>query len=358
MLFSSGIGTYLRNVLPRVVHIMQETVDIELTVLCRTLEQDACRALLDRCRNVTTIPSDAAIYGIAEQRAFVTAIPRNSDLVWSPHYNIPALWFGKLVVTVHDTFHLAMPEFVTGVHRRWYAKLMFHLLAAKASRVICVSRFTARELSEHVRIAGEKVRVIHNGVGESWFAVNDRGDPSRRPYYLYVGNVKPHKNLGRLLSGFALIKDQVPHDLVIVGKKEGFITGDTRVDAAASALGDRVVFTGEVSDETLKSWVASAEALVFPSLYEGFGLPPLEAMAAGCPAIVSNAASLPEICGDAVLYCDPRNSSDIAEKMLAVSRDRLLRARLCALGREHARDFSWDRAAQQTAVVLQEVLTA
>lgn len=357
MLFSSGIGTYVRNVFPAVARNCAEKGGIEWIVLCKNGDEQACRDLLDGDESLTIIPCAAGIYGLREQWAMLKAA-NSADLVWSPHYNVPVLWAGKLLVTVHDTFHLSMPQFVHGAHRRAYAKLMFGWLTSKATRIICVSQFTASELVKHLKVDPDRLRVVPNGVASSWFTHQRNALRPDKPYFLYVGNIKPHKNLGRLLEAYALIKEQVPHDLLVIGKKEGFITGDPMVTTFAEAFGERVVFTGEVSDQRLKDYVTHAEALVFPSLYEGFGLPPLEAMAAACPVLVSNVASLPEVCGEGALYCDPHSSRDIADKMLALVQDPALRSRLRQLGRERARQFTWDRAAMQTATVLEEALAA
>jgi len=147
----------------------------------------------------------------------------------------------------------------------------------------------------------------------------------------------------------------VPHDLVIVGQKEGFITGDRKVESGAAELGGRVKFTGLVDDALLKRYVACADALVLPSFYEGFGFPPLEAMACGCPAIVSDRASLPEICGDAALYCNPDDVEDIAARMLEVATNEALRAQLRERGLARARQFTWDRCASETLAVIERL---
>lgn len=357
LLFSSGIGTYVRNVLPKVAEICAKGGSLEWVMLCKTSDQAACKSLLSCSDNVLTVACDAGIYGVREQWALLNAAEK-ADVVWSPHYNIPVLWPGKLMVTVHDTFHLSMPQFVHGMHRQAYAKLMFRWLASKATRIICVSQFTAAELAKHVRVEPQRLRVIPNGVAPAWFSHEGDAPYTRRPYFLYVGNVKPHKNLVRLLEAYASIEKQVPHDLIIIGKKEGFITEDVAVVKSAEAFGERVVFAGEVGDQQLKDYVKHAEALVFPSLYEGFGLPPLEAMAAECPALVSNVASLPEVCGEGALYCDPLSSRDIADKMLALVQDDALRSKLKVLGRARARQFTWERAAMHTATVLQEAISA
>ncbi len=196
--------------------------------------------------------------------------------------------------------------------------------------------------------------MIHNGVDASWFAVELSQRPHPKPYFLCVGNIKPHKNLKRLLEAFGAIRGQISHDLLLVGRKEGFLTGDREVQESAARFGDRVQFTGEVPLDRLRQYFAHAEALVFPSLYEGFGMPPLEAMALGCPTVVSSAASIPEVCGEATLYFDPFDTKDMALKMLRLVREKDLRAELVAKGKIRAKAFSWETCAGQTSGLLDQ----
>jgi glycosyltransferase involved in cell wall biosynthesis len=144
--------------------------------------------------------------------------------------------------------------------------------------------------------------------------------------------------------------------LVVIGEHDRQRTIDDEALRSAAHLGDRVKIQGIVDDATLKQYVACAAALVFPSLYEGFGLPPLEAMAAGCPCIVSTAASLPEVCGDAVLYCDPRDPGSIAQQIMRLVREPALSAQLREAGRARAAEFTWERAALNTADALERAL--
>jgi glycosyltransferase involved in cell wall biosynthesis len=229
---------------------------------------------------------------------------------------------------------------------------MFAAIRAKASKILCVSNFTAREFDRLVGGRAGQLEVIHNGVDVSWFDQAASQRPQANSYFLFVGNLKPHKNIGGLIRAFAGIAGSIPHDLVIVGQKSGFITADNEAEKLARQLNLRVKFTGKVDELMLRQWYCHAEALVFPSLYEGFGFPPIEAMALRCPAIVSNAASMPEICGDAALYCDPHDVGSIADKMLQVIRDAPLRERLVADGPAQARKYSWDDAAHRTGYIL------
>lgn len=353
MLYASGIGTYLQNLVPRIVAAHPEIRFHLLGDISEISSYDWAHF-----GNVALVDCQAPIYSVAEQLAVVRKIPRETTLFWSPHYNIPLLYRGRLLVTVHDVFHLAMPEYVDGFHRRLYARGMFAALRRKANAILCDSEFTQDELRRLTGRDAQKLYTIHLGLDHSLFQVQRDCNPHLRPYLLFVGNVKPHKNLKTLLNAFKLIENQIPHDLVIVGKKEGFITGDKSVVAEAVSLGDRVKFTGYVEDNLLRQYYVHADALVLPSLYEGFGLPPLEAMACGCPAIVSRATSLPEVCGDAALYCDPRSAKDIAEKIRRLVRDPSLREDLQKRGPEQASRFRWERCAEQTFDVIERMLRA
>lgn len=350
MLRHSGITSYLVNTVP---YLIRDHPEAHFYLLGDP--QQMAEHAWTRAENVTCIECIAPIYSLSEQWKVARRVPRECDLLWCPHYNIPLLYRGKLVVTLHDALHLAMPQFIgAGPHKRAYARIMFTALRRKASTIMCDSRFTAAELARCIPGPEAQLRVIYLGVSESWFHVEKGAQPHERPYLLYVGNVKPHKNLRRLLNAFELVRDRIPHDLLIVGQREGFITPDEAVGAKALELGNRVHFTGHVDNATLQQCYAHADALVFPSLYEGFGLPPLEAMACGCPVATSRAASLPEVCGDAALYFDPHSETDIAEKIEQIASDRELRAGLVAKGIERAQGFRW----QDTAASVWNVLRA
>ncbi|MGH8687207.1 MAG: glycosyltransferase family 4 protein [Burkholderiales bacterium] len=349
MLGHSGIGTYVANILPKLIPLHRGKV-----VLVGE------RAVLDavawsRGDNVSIVDCPSPIFSIGEQLRLPGAIPNDIDLLWSPQFNIPVLRRGKLLVTIHDVLHLAMPGYMEGWHRRLYARALLAAVRAKASRIIADSRFTADELVRLVGVDPARIEVIHLGVDESWFSSARSPRPHEKPYFVFVGNVKAHKNVRGLIAAFGELAAKLPHDLVIVGKKEGFVTGDRQVEHMSAALGERVTFAGLVDDALLKRYVACAEALVLPSFYEGFGLPPLEAMACGCPVVVSNRASLPEVCGDAALYCDPADIKDIAAKMLQVATDADTRAQLRERGLARARTFTWDKCARETHAVIERL---
>lgn len=348
---TSGMGTYLRNTLPGVIEAFP---DIEFCLLGGKSVLAALEGL--NRNNVRMVEAKAPMYSLSEQLELKRIIPKETRLFWATHYNIPLLYRGKMLVTVYDLFHWAMPDMVGGLHKRLYAKIMFRAVRRRAAAIITISRFTKDELIRFTGEGKQPIYPIHLGVADAWFHIPPSARPYTNKYILYVGNVKPHKNLSALVKAFGSICDKIPHDLVIVGKKEGFITGDEIVANEAARLGSRVQFTGYVDDEKLRQYFAHAEALVFPSLYEGFGLPPLEAMAAGCPVLVSTAASLPEVCGDAVCYCDPYRTEDVASKLLELLTDEYLREEFRRKGYERARTFTWERCVSQTCDVIRGLL--
>lgn len=349
MLDNSGIGTYLRQLLPRVVAQAPPGLDVEVIggPELETLSWPADA-------RVTFVRSSAPPYSIDEQVEGWRRRTRG-DLYWSPHYNIPLLRGGRILVTVHDLAHLALPEYISAPHRRLYARVLFRRVHAASARIFD-SHFTAGEYTRLVGPVRPGDEVIYPGVAESWFTVEKASPPHPRPYLLFVGNVKPHKNLRGLLEAYRAIADEIARDLVIVGRREGFIHGDAAVVRQAEALGDRVTFTGWVDDARLEQYVAHADALVFPSRYEGFGLPPLEAMACGCPVVASARASIPEVCGDAAVYFNPDDPAHIAQAIQRLLGDAVLRAEMIERGRERARQFTWDRCAAQTSEVISRLL--
>ena len=353
MIGASGIGTCIAEWLPRLIAARPD-LDFVLLGPRSTLGGLPCM----RAPNARVIDLDVPIYSLREQVALNWLIPPGTDIFWSPHYNIPLAWRGRLVVTIHDLAHVAMPQFVTGAHRRAYARFMFRRVSRTADAIVTDSEFTRSEFRRFIGIRRVEPEVVHLGVDDGWFAIPPSSAPHPRPYLLYVGNVKPHKNLGRLLEAFAQLASSVPCDLLILGKEEGFLNGDDSVRTAAARLAPRVRMLGSQPQELLKQYVSHAEALVLPSLYEGFGLPPLEAMACGRPAIVSRAASLPEICGDAAVYCNPLDPASIAEAILRVLHEPALRETLRCRGLERARHFTWERSAQAMMTILDRVLAA
>jgi glycosyltransferase involved in cell wall biosynthesis len=339
----SGIGTYISNVLPRIAARRPEW---RLTVLGDRARIESLA--WPRAANVDIRHCGSRIYTVREQVELVSKCPRGVDLFWSPNYNIPLGHRGPLMVTIHDIAHLALPEFAAGAAKQLYARTMFGAVRRRADVIVCDTAFSQREFVGLVGRPRADIEVVHLGVDERWHRAASLPAPRERRYIVYVGNVKPHKNIGVLVEAFASLRDSIPHDLVIVGRRDGLRTADREAERAAAALGDRVELTGEVPLERLQGYVGHADALVTTSLYEGFGFPPLEAMAAGCPALVSRIPTHEEVCGDAVAYCDPRDPRDVARSLERVLSDVSLRCNLRERGKRRVAELTWERCAGAT----------
>ena len=355
MIESSGIDTYVRNMVPRLIAARPTwrfTLLGDPDRLASAGLTELPNARLRACR--------APVYSAREQIAFATPSVRRADLFWAPHYNAPLTATRRLIVTMHDVMHLTLPEYARRWAHRRYATLMYAAVRRRASAMICNSAFTRSELR---RVVGEhpSMHVVHLGVDPSWFFARPAPSdgPSARPYVVFVGLGKPHKNLVGLLRAFASIRDRVPHDLLVLGaNRPALRTSDRGIDAAAAALGDRLRFVDRLALSSLQQWVAGADALVQPSFCEGFGLPPLEAMAAGTPCLVSRIPPLVEVCANAACYCDPHDPNDIAERLVQLLGSAEIRRELRCRGRERARGFSWDRTVEETLVIFEQVLAS
>ena len=352
MASASGIGTFIRNMVPRVV----SRRGCDRFVLIGHAENFDVL-------NVSPSPSiefrliHSPIYSVSQQIELPRAMSRSVDIFWSPHYDIPLFVGGKMLVTVHDVAHISQREVFDALSKRIYSRTMFNAVRFRADAIAFMSNFTSCEFESLVGAPRGLSHVVYGGVGPEWYGVEAGPSLRDRPFILYVGNVKPHKNLHRLLLAFDSIKDEISQDLLIVGREEGFLTGDTGIRDLSMLMGKRVDFTGYVDDRTLKRYVAQADAMVLPSLYEGFGLPPLEAMAVGCPVLVSRIASLPEVCGEAALYCDPYSVEDLAMQLRRIVSDQSLRETLRAAGLSRVRQFTWDAAAKEYDRILSSVLS-
>lgn len=343
---ASGVGVYIKGIMPGILERLHDILIIGLGDRSRLMELPWSREA-----NFRAIDCRARRYSLIEQIELPFAIPSNVDLLFSPYYTIPLLYRGNLAVTVHDMSHLVVGEIVSNPLKRAYAKAMYSTVRKRASVIFTVSNFSRMELLRLTKGQNDdNIFVTHLGISTEWYDAAKSLPIRSGPYFVCVGNIKPYKNLRRLVEAFFLIKDQIPHDLVIAGQSEGLITGESSdFFARVSNAGDRIHLTGYISQEDLLSLVGHAEALIMPSLYEGFGLPPLEAMAAGVPVLASGVASLPEVCGHAALYFDPLNVDEMAAMLKVIATNPESATRLKHLGLERSREFTWQSCAQKTA---------
>jgi glycosyltransferase involved in cell wall biosynthesis len=351
---NSGIGTYIKNLVPLVIDFFDS---LHFNILIDQKRKNSYSNHSFKRRNVTLIKCKSDIYSLSEQFEIYKSIPKDTSIFWSPHYVVPIFYSKIMLVTIHDVCHLAMPNSSSELSKKLYAKAMFKAATSKAAKIITDSNFSKQEIIRFTSADPETIDVIYLGVDEdrqkkylnTYVSFN-------KPYIVFLGNVKPNKNLLRLLKAFSKLIDIIPHRLLIVGKKDGFIGKDLDVFDYAVSLGDRVEFTGYIDDSRLKGILHNADALVFPSLYEGFGFPPLEAMACGCPVAASSAASIPEVCGDSVLYFDPYNPDDIADKIYRIVTNPALSKSLVDSGIQKIKTFSWDISAQKTCKLIEDLL--
>lgn len=312
MLSCSGIGKVIENILIRLIPCRS---DWEFVLLVK--KDDYGKYQFLTYKNVKCIECNAPIYSIKEQFEMFFKIPRNLDIFWSPHYNIPLFYKKKLVVTVHDLAHLALNQGNNDFIKKLYARFMLKCVTEKADKILCVSKFTISELVRfYPKVNLGKVELVYNGVDESWRNVPQGKLLRKRPYYVFIGNVKPHKNLVRLIEAYKMVSHEIEQDLVIIGKRDGFINGINNIASLIEGYEERIIFTGYIDDEVLKQYVVQSDALIFPSLYEGFGLPPIEAIVAGQKVFASDIPVIREVCGNHVEYFNPLNIDSIKNMLL------------------------------------------
>lgn len=284
-----------------------------------------------------------------------------ADLLHLPHFNVPRLGRLPFVTTIHDLIYFLFPEDAPSKLALWVAKRLIRSAVRRARAVLTVSENTRRDLLRLLHVPAERIHVTP--LGPPVFEPKPDKAPAARQafglqgdYILYTGNHSPHKNLKTLLDAFAsLVRDGAPLQLVITGSIDRH-TPSVRRHVAALRLQENVVFTGKVADDLLAGLYAGANALGFPSLYEGFGIPPLEAFAAGVPVVASNAASIPDVVGDAALLVDPNDAEGIRKALARLLSEEGLREKLVRAGRERLARFSWETTARRTIEVYRAVV--
>lgn len=360
MLGNTGIGRYLRNLL---IQLAKLDAPHEYVVFLQPNE-----TLPIRQEHVISVhlPVWTPIYSVKEQYRLPLEIRKQRiDLMHYPNFNVPLASGCPFVVTIHDLIYNLYPEECPSKIAHLYARFMMKHAMKRAKIVVTDSEYSKRDLMRYFHLTEKKIRVILIGADElcehserantmnaAELALKPRYGIEGR-YIFYVGKHHGYKNIATLVQAFMTHQEVYQQtQLVIAGKRDP--RRHELYDLAACLDPDgRIIFTDFVEDEGLFDLYRGASLFVFPSLYEGFGLPPLEAMACGVPVICSNAASLPEVVGDAAILVDPLNIREMADAMRAVLLDAELHRSLQAKGYAQTRQFSWERAARQLVEVYQ-----
>jgi alpha-1,3-rhamnosyl/mannosyltransferase len=355
-----GIGTYIQGLLEALPAGGRPEALVAYLPPGRAPSPEEAAAWGSRAR---WRPVTARNYSVGELWQLALAARRDrADLFHAPHYVCPPILPCPAVVTVHDLIHLRFPPRHRHPVAPLYARLMLRLAVRRARRLITVSESTRRDLVERLGAAPERIRVIPNGVGAPFgpAAASPRPDPvlarlgATPPYFLFVGNPLPHKNVVGLLDAFAGLPPDLGR-LVLAGIPP---SARAHVDglSAARGLQARVHALAPLPAATLARLYQEAQAVVCPSLWEGFGLAALEAMACGTPVVAANRGGLPEVVGDAGLLVDPARVDALREAMYTLAVQEPLRAALRARGLARARAFSWRHVAEATVAVYREAL--
>ncbi|HBP00696.1 MAG TPA: hypothetical protein DD454_00560, partial [Candidatus Moranbacteria bacterium] len=318
--------------------------------------------------NFKKVLADYKWYGFSEQVSFPALLRRHDlDLVHFPHFNVPLLYRRPIVVTIHDLILLHFPTLRgTTLSPLWYrVKFLAYKLAIssairRAKKVITVSEFTKKDILDRYGVEKSKIIVTYESA-DDFCRISRKSDEEilgnygiMKPYLLYVGNAYPHKNLEKLVDVFGRLKKARPElGLVLIGKEDYFY-GRLK-DSVKKEGVQGVVFPGYVPDEELDTVYRNCVSYVFPSLYEGFGLPPLEAMTKGVPVLSSDHECMKEILDGSALFCDARSGDSLLAGIEKILEDEALRAELIGKGYRKSNSYSWKKMAVGTLEIYKNI---
>jgi alpha-1,3-rhamnosyl/mannosyltransferase len=358
-----GIGTYIRQLLHAIAR-RPESEEYRFRVYLRDGDRDLLSELPERFERVG---EEAAGYSVAELTRFAWRLWRDRlDLFHATHYVLPPLLRGRAVVTIHDIIHLLYPQFLPNRAAHVYARFMIRRALARADRIVTVSHNSKRDLISYFGVPASRIEVIYNGVSPRFRPDVPAEERTRvagkygltSPYLLFLGSEKPHKNLQGVVRAFAEARRRadLPHVLALAGPPP---RNAARLEAliAALDLSGRVMRPGLIEEDDLPGLFAGADVLLYPTLYEGFGLPVVEAMACGTPVLTSSTSALQEIAGGYALLVDPMDLDAIAQGIITLATDEKVRSDFRELGKKRALDFSWEKAAEKTLEAYRSVLS-
>ncbi len=354
----TGIGRYNFEITKR---FFSQKTDIEWVLFLNESEFSQ----FDFPSNVKKVCVNAAHYSLAEQTKFLSILNKEKcDLLWFTHFNRPIFYFRPCVVTIHDTTLSFYPGKKMG---QWWRKLAYKIVITIAVRlakkVITVSQNTRNDVTKLFNISPSKIISVWNGLSPDFHQCTEKEHEEVRikfklhqKFLLYTGVWREHKNLVRLLKAFDRVKESHPEvQLVITGRRDPHYP-EVLETVHTLDLDESIRFVGLVDFSDLQKLYSAATIYVFPSLYEGFGLPPLEAMAAGTPVVVSNSSAVPEVCGDAAEYFNPENIQEMAEKISLILENKDRQKELIEKGFDRIKEFSWEKSAEDTLKILLETV--
>ena len=357
----TGIGRYVYELISNLVKLDRKH---EYVVFMNAAEY---KQFEPTSKRISKVLVHAKHYSLAEQLGFWRAISRQKlDVMHFTHFNSPILYRGKSVVTIHDlTLSFFPGKKMNSAFYRFAYNVVLRNSVRHANRVIAVSQNTKKDLMEELGTASSKVEVVYEGVNENFspkFKAEDVENLKRkygitRDYMLYTGVWRSHKNLVNLIRALKMLQGDEGFEplLVITGEEDPYYP-EVKRTVMELGLEHQVIYTGLVSEEELVSLYQGAHLYVFPSLYEGFGLPPLEAMRCGVPVVASKSSCIPEVCGeDNAVYFDPYDPEDLANALRKTWMDVPLRETLRANGLKHSRRFSWEKMAEETLKIYESL---
>jgi len=281
----------------------------------------------------------------------------NVDLVYNTIHQGVFFTYRLQIITIHDLLCIKFPKQYK--FQYCYFKFILPHLLKKCVAIIANSKNTKADISNYYNILPEKIHVVYCSYNEENFKPISPGritpEYGLNNYLLIVGASFSHKNIDRVLEAYSRVEHKINHDLVIIGGRKNYIDF-LKKRAKALGIDKDTIFLGYVSLSNLSTLYSKASALIFPSLYEGFGIPPLEAMACGCPVVVSNTSSLPEVCGNAAYYINPYSVDRIADSIYKLVADEELRKSLIEKGLERVKMFSWEKTAKETLKIFEGVI--
>jgi glycosyltransferase involved in cell wall biosynthesis len=354
--YPTSTGRYVRKLLEYLENIDAES-ERQYIVLIKSADFDSYQP---KASNFTKVKSDFKEFTFSEQIGLLRHI-RNlkPGLVHFAKDHQPILYSGKVVTTMHDLttarFYNPAKSWLYFKFKQLVYTFVVKTVARKSASIITISNFVRDDIVQYAKINRDKIVVTYEAADKISAPTEAMPNIGSKPYLLYVGRNQPHKNIQRFIDAFAILKKTKPDlKLVLVGKKDE-LSEKHEAYAAAHKIAD-VIFTGYVSEGQLRWLYENCSCYVFPSLSEGFGLPPLEAMIHGAPVASSNATCLPEINGDAAHYFNPLDTNDMAKKIAEVLDSDALRQELIQKGAAQVKKYSWQRMAEQTLEVYQKVL--